>query len=561
MIKRIQLLLAVTLIAALLMVGCRPAAEPTEVPEPTKAAAEPTKAPEPTDTPIPAGPTVGGTAVHGSHEEPDRIWGPITGLTVSSEISRLVNASLVQVNDRLDFIPDLALEVPTLENGGISSDGLSYTFKLRQSVKWHDDTPFTSKDVKFTWEVVMMEGVDVRGRVGWDRIEEVETPDDYTVIYRLKEVYAPFVSHVGVAGILPEHILGGLTAEEINNHPWFRAPVGLGPYKFVEWVQGSHLKMVRNPDYFREGKPYIETIIFRIVPDANALVNMIETGEVQTDWRINDELVPVLDALPDVQVVRSKALPPELLWMNHTRFPFDDKQVRQALAYGFDKEALCSKIFKGMVEPAWGLVSPLSWAYNPNLPKHEYDPDKAAQILADAGWKKGADDILEKDGEKLSFELLLIEGEADIAQAVSFIQQQWLELGIDAQIRVVDVGQMWGKALPTRDYQMAVSYVGRPIDPDMAPLYLSPEHNPPINFAGYANPEVDDLLSKALQTVDQEKRKEYYFKVQEIVADDVVYLFLFWRSSHSAISTKLQGYKSSPSFTEFWNVYDWWLED
>ncbi len=504
-------------------------------------------------------PRVGGTLVHGSLEEPDRIWGPITGLTVSSEISRLVNASLLQVNDKLEFVPESTLQVPTLRNGGISSDGLSYTFRLRRGVKWHDGTPFTSRDVKFTQSVVMMQGVDVRGRVGWDRITAVETPDDHTVVYRLKEVYAPFLSTIGPVGILPEHVLKGQTAEQINKHQWFRAPMGLGPYKFAEWVQGSHLKVTRNPNYYRSGRPYIDTIIFRIVRDFNILVNMVQKGEVHTSWRIDDAQVSTLEALRNVKVVRSKALPPELLWMNHTRFPFGDKRVRQALAYGFDKEALASKILKGTVEPAWGLVSPLSWAYNPNLPKHRYNPTRAAELLAGAGWKKGADGVLEKEGKKLSFELMLIKGEADTAQAVSFIQQQWRELSVDAQIRVVDVGQMWGKSLPSRDYQMAISYVGRPIDPDMAPLYLSPQHKPPINFAGYSNPEVDDLLIQALQTVDQEKRKANYFKAQEIVAEDVVYLFLYWRSSHSAITTRLQGYKSSPSFGEFWNVADWWL--
>lgn len=504
-------------------------------------------------------PRAGGTLTHGSLEEPDRIWGPITGLTVSSEISRLVNASLLQVDDKLEFVPELALQVPTLRNGGISSDGLSYTFRLRPDVKWHDGTPFTAKDVKFTESVVMMQGVDVRGRVGWDRITAVETPDDYTVIYRLKEVYAPFLSTIGPVGILPEHVLKGQTAEQVNKHPWFRAPMGLGPYKFAEWVQGSHLKVTRNPAYYKSGKPYIETIIFRIVRDFNILVNMVQKGEVQTSWRIDDAQVSTLEALRNVKVVRSKALPPELLWMNHTRFPFDDKRVRQALAYGFDKEALTSKILKGTVEPAWGLVSPLSWAYNPNLPKHRYNPARASELLSGAGWKKGSDGILEKDGKKLTFEMMLIKGEADTAQALAFIQQQWRELGVDAQIRVVDVGQMWGKSLPSRDYQMAISYVGRPIDPDMAPLYLSPQHKPAVNFAGYSNPEVDDLLIKALQTVDQDKRKSSYLKAQQIVAEDVVYLFLYWRSSHSVITTKLQGYKSSPSFGEFWNAADWWL--
>jgi len=172
--KHVRLLFAVTLIAVVMMAGCQPAAEPTATPAPTKTPVPPTKAPEPTDTPVPAGPPSGGRVVLAHRQEPDRFWGPITGLSVSREVGGLMNHSLLVVNDELEYIPVLATEVPSAQNGGISGDSLTWTFHLRDDVKWHDGEPFTSADVKFTYEVIVDTENDVTTRVGWDRITSCE---------------------------------------------------------------------------------------------------------------------------------------------------------------------------------------------------------------------------------------------------------------------------------------------------------------------------------------------------------------------------------------------------
>ena len=155
-------------------------------------------------------PKPGGQIVHGSSQEPDRMWGPVTGLTVSGEIGQLVNGHLIEINDKLDYVPSLAIEVPTVDNGGVSKDGLRYTFKLRRGVKWHDGQPFTAADVAFTHGVLMNPAMDVRGRVGWNKITKVETPDDATVVFQFSGVDAPFLDRVATLGILPKHILGSV---------------------------------------------------------------------------------------------------------------------------------------------------------------------------------------------------------------------------------------------------------------------------------------------------------------------------------------------------------------
>jgi peptide/nickel transport system substrate-binding protein len=562
LLRRVAFLMGGATVAGPVLEACAPAqpAAPASTAAPA-ATSTPGAAPAtaPTAARAAGQPRAGGTYTHGSQQEPDRLWGPVTGLTVSNEIEQLVNGALVRIDDRLQYVPYLATEVPTLENGGISKDGLTYTFKLHNNVKWHDGQPFTSKDVKFTYEVVMMQGVDVRGRTGWDQIDRVDTPDDYTVVYHFRTIDAPFLDRVVIASILPQHILGGLSADAINKHQWFRAPIGVGPYKFKEWVPGSYISLVKNPDYFKKGEPYFDTVVYKIVPDANSLLNQLQTGEIDSRVRLPNDQVDTVKGMKNVHVVSVPSVTPWLLWMNNTRPPFNDKSVRQALAYGFDKVGIAKNLLKGLVEPAWQLVSPLSWAYNPNVVKHQYDPDKAKQILDAAGWKVGSDGIREKDGNKLSFEILNIAGEQERVQILSFIQQQWKAIGVDAKIKAVDVGTMWGNALPKRDYQMAYSYTGREADPDISGWYLSPDKKPAYNFAGYSNPQVDDLLTQALQTVDRNKRKELYFKVQEIVADDVVYLFLFWLTNHTALNNRVQGYKPGPGWVEFWNADEWWL--
>lgn len=566
LLRRAALLVGGISVVGPLLEGCASSPTPSAsssapaAPAATQATGAAPAAPAATAAPAAGAPKSGGTFTVGSPQEPDRLWGPFTGLTVAQEVALLVEGCLVRTDDELLPVPDLASEVPTMENGGISKDGLTYTFKLRKDVKWHDGKALTSKDVKFTYDVMVMKDTDVRSRIGWDQITSVDTPDDYTVIFKFKSIDAPFLDRVAITGILPQHVLGGLDAAAINKHAWFRAPMGTGPFKFKEWVSGDHVTLVKNPDYFKKGQPYLDQIVYKIVPDANALLNQLDTGEADCRFRLNNEHVEIAKGLKNATVISTPSVTPWLLWMNQTQAPFNDKSIRLALAYGIDKEGIAKTLLKGLVEPSWQLVSPLSWAYDPNVPKHKYDPAKAKQILDDAGWKMGSDGIREKDGKKLSFEVMNIAGEQERVQILSFAQRQWKDIGVDAKIKMVDVATMWGNALPKRTYEMAYSYTGRLADPDMSGWYMSPSKSPAYNYSGYSNPDTDKLLTDALQTVDQAKRKEIYLKVQQTVAEDETYLFLFWLTNHTVLNKKLKGYKPAPGYLEFWNADEWWLD-
>lgn len=548
--------------SAALLAACSPAA-PSTSSNGSATGSTPTAGAASTAGATGAGPPRrGGTLTHGSAQEPDRFWAPFSGLVVSYEIANLTNAPLLGIDDQQNYITALATAVPSMENGGISADGLTYTFKLRAGIKWSDGQPFTSADVKFTYDVLMLPGTDVRGRVGWDRISQVDTPDDTSVIYRFKSIDAAFLERVATVHILPRHVLNGLDAQAINQHQWFRAPTaGLGPYVLKEWISGDHLTLTRNSNYYKSGQPYIDTIIYKIIPDANTLVNQIETGEADTRVRMSNDQVDVVKGFQTAQVVSAPSTTPWLLWLNHTHPPFNEKAVRVALAHGFDKQGIAKQLLKGYVEPAWQPIAPGSWAFNANVIKHEYSPDKARQVLDSAGWVPGPDGVRIKDGARLSFEIMNIAGEQERLDILSFVQRQWKDIGVEAKIKLVDVGTLFGQALPKRTFDMAYSFVGRYADPDISNLFLSPEYKPTGNFSGYANPDLDKVLLDSINTADRAKRKEALLKAQDIVADDEVELFLAWLTNHTAINKRVQGYRPAPAYIEFWNADEWWLSN
>jgi peptide/nickel transport system substrate-binding protein len=540
------------------------AAQPTQAPTTAPAAAQPTQAPTtaPAATAATAAgaPKPGGQVIIGYGQEPDRFWSPFSGLTVSYELGDLMDLPLLQIDNKLQFVPKLITEVPTTANGDISADGLSIKFPLRQDVKWQDGKDFTSADVKFTWQVIMMPGTDVTGHAGWDQITDVQTPDPYTAIFKFKTIDAAFLSQISLVGMLPQHLLSGKAADEINKDPWFRAPVGTGPFMFKEWVPGDHITLVKNPNYFEPGKPYLDTIIWKIIPDSNALVNQLQTGDIDMALRLSDTDAETADTFSKVTRVSDSTVSPWLIWVNDQAPGLNDPVVRQALSYGLDRQGITQQLLKGLLQPAYSYEPPDSWAYDPNLPKYEFNIDKANQILDAAGWAKGADGIREKNGVKLSFKIENIAGQQERIQILTTVAQTWKQIGVDAQLDLVDVGTLFGNMLPKDKFQMAYSYSGLTADPDLSTMYFCPQNNPSGNYGRYCNTQVDQYIKDELATFDQAKRKDALWKAQELIAQDVPYLYLAWRADHTVFNKRIHGYLPCPGYIELWNAQDWYVD-
>ncbi len=291
-------------------------------------------------------------------------------------LNRLSFDTLVSVDAAgKNLVPILATEVPTEQNGGISKDGVTITYHLHSGVKWHDGVPFTSKDVKFSWQTMMNNANNVNERTGYEDVASVATPNDTTVVFHLKHKFAPFVNTVFAESdqpicIVPEHILAKYP--NINRVPFNEQPIGTGPFKVARWVRGDHIELVANDDYFR-GKPKLRSIVLREIPDENTSLNALRSHDVDWIFEASPNLYLNIKTLPDVKIAIVDQ--PQTLGINFntSRAPLNDASVRRALVYGIDKGALVEKFTGGIARVAWADQPPFAWAYEPDVTKYEHD--------------------------------------------------------------------------------------------------------------------------------------------------------------------------------------------
>jgi peptide/nickel transport system substrate-binding protein len=252
------------------------------------------------------------------------------GLALSA--AKLVQRGLLFYDENDEFTGELALDVPSLTNGGISADGKSITYSLREGVTWHDGAPVTAADVKFTWEAVMDPKNTVISRYGYNQIESVETPDDYTVVVNFTEAFAPW--QILFDAILPQHLLAD--TEDICQSDFSRAPIGFGPLKFVQWEPGDFIIWEANPDFYL-GAPKIDRFILRFVPSTEAVLNTIRAGDAEIGWGLNETAIPQLRPLAEQGIETVVAIIPNshryIFNMDHEAVPlFADLNVRKAIA-------------------------------------------------------------------------------------------------------------------------------------------------------------------------------------------------------------------------------------
>ena len=548
----LSLAMVALFIAGSALAGCAPKATPTPVPPPTKA-------PEPTPPP-PAGPKRGGTLIIGAWQEPQTFLAGLTGVNVALEVAYLVHGFLVKVDDNLEFASDFLTEIPTVTNGGISEDGLTYEFQLKKGVKWHDGQDFTSADVKFTLESQQNPDMTWYSTSGWDRVESVETPDDQTVVMKLSKPYPAFLEVWVYSPLLPEHILGDVPGEEWATHAMNREPVGLGPFVFKEWESGDHITFERNPSFANPDLPYLDKIIYKIVPDKNVLLAQLEKGEVDTFFYIGSAQIEQAEALDNIDIYETQAISSFTIWINNgdPEQPWYDKKVRQALAYGFDKEGIVQAVVGEAFQPAYGPVPPISWAYKPDVTHYERDPEKAKQLLQEAGWTDSdGDGVRDKDGKKFSLTLMNIPGEPERVQILQFIQNQWKEIGVEMEIAGVKFPEM-SAGMREGTFEMAYSFNTMKVDPGLRFRYGC---GMGANYMHFCDERADEIITSAESLVDPEARKELYWEFQDIYAEELPAFSMYWRVLFDGVNKRVQGPASTPvRGGPYWNIGEWWVE-
>ena len=501
----------------------------------------------------------------GSQAQPNTLDILLAGNTTEAAIDRLISDPLVSVDARgTKQVPILAETVPTLANGGISKDGLTITYHLRKGVRWHDGAPFTSKDVKFTWSAILNPNNNVITQTGYQLASRVDTPDDYTVVFHMKRRFAPAVDTLfgesdSPYGILPEHLLGRL--HDINDAPFNSNPVGTGPFKVKEWVRGDHLTLVPNDDYFL-GKPKLQQIVVRFIPDENTELNALRTHDIDWQFEASPQEYRALESIPGLKIVLQDRNENERIQLNTKHPPLDDVRVRQAIAYAIDLKSLVNNLTFGSAAVADQDLPPFMWAHQANVRRYPFDRAKARALLAAAGWVPGPDGDVVKDGKRMTLELAYNVTNATRRAGVVQVQAMLKAVGINLAVKgyqgallFASVGQ--GGILQNGRYDLSWNGWVAGIDPDQSSLFVC-DARPPRgnNTSFYCNPELDAAEGAALENFDRTVRARAYARIEAILTRDVPHINIWWPRQIQPINPDFQNFTPNP-VTETWNAYAW----
>jgi peptide/nickel transport system substrate-binding protein len=461
--------------------------------------------------------------------------------SASHSITDLVYNGLTKYNKNIEIVGDLS------DHWEVSNDGLVITFYLRKGVKWHDGHPFTAYDVMYTYRVIIDPSTPTAYASDFLQVKKAEVLDDHTFRVTYPKPFAPALASWAMS-VLPRHLLEG---KDIKTSPLSRYPVGTGPYRFVKWTTGQEIILKSNPDYF-ESQPYISEYDYRIIPDTATMFLELKSGGI--DWM---GLTPIQytrqtsdqEFLQQFNKYRYLAFSYTYLGYNLQSPLFQDRRVRQALSYAIDKDSIIKGVLLGLGKTATGPYKPDSWCYNPHVKKYPYDPEKAAALLKEAGWiDSDGDGWLDRNGRPFSFVIITNQGNDIRARTGVIIQDNLKKIGISVKLRVIEWAAFLKEFIDKRNFEATILGWTIPPDPDLYDIWHSSKTKEgELNFVSYKNPELDRFIELGRHTFDREKRKEYYFKIQEILAEDQPYTFLFVPDALNCVSSRFKGIEPAPA--------------
>lgn len=509
-----------------------------------------------------ADPQRGGTLIITTTPEPSIITNALSSAPTTNEVGTKIFEGLFEYDSNLQPTPSLA------ESWEVSQDGKTVTFNLRKGVEWHDGKPFTSADVAFSLQKVVRE-FHPRGLSNLGPIVAIETPDEHTAVVKLEHPYPPMMK--GLSGLevpmMPKHIFEGT---DIRNNPAVNKPIGTGPFKFAKWEKGNYIQLDRNEKYWREGRPYLDRVIFRFIADASTRSAALEKGEVHvaTFGTINPVEMRRLADLPNIEIAEGgyEALAPVMLMeLNTKRAPLDDKRVRQAIAYAIDRNLITENIWYGFGKPAVGPISSVFKAAGLYTEEgvRRYDvKDRIAianKLLDDAGHKRGSNGI--------RFKIVhdVVPFGEDWRRMAEYVKQALGKVGIDVELRTNDaptfMRQVYGS---NYDFWMASGWFIGMGDPTLGVQrqYWSKNIKPNVpyvNTVQYSNPEVDRLWEAAQTELDPQKRAGLFHDLQRQVVEDSPVIWIMEMALVALQNTKVQNLITTPLGIRG-GLYDTWIK-
>ena len=566
-------LLLTTLLALLvpLFAACAPAGAPSA---PT--AAPPT--PPPTLGPLPQSGAAGGPAAGASPAtSPSPMVGQQGGAYTEADTSDAVSfhpymttdvpsssyQSLIYGGEFWRYNPEtLQPEPDAAENWTISADKTTYTFKLRSDLKWSDGKPLTSADYKFAYDQAIKPENNYPYISNLELIKSYEAPDPQTVVITLNEAITVGLEATTAVTPLPKHIWENLDWSDPSKNPQITSPtVSSGPFKLKEWQRDNYAIFEAN-DLYYGGRPRLDSYTIRIVPSQEIAYQMLKKGEVDAAPLTPDNYA---DAKAQPNLTMYEWWPAAAQWnylgFNLRRPHFKDPNVRRALSHAIDRNAIAERIQNNLAQPTHSVFPPTSWVHNPDVPKYEYNPEQARQMLDAAGLRPGPDGMRQFEGKPLKLRILFGPVTSKTAERVATVTQQWLrEVGVDSEIQ----GLEWGAYLSAVksepfDWDLNVGAWRSTIEPHWMNQIWREDSIPELNHVGYVSQRVEELFVQGSKEFDVQKRKEIYGQIQQIISEDAPYIFLTYGMSYRAINSRIAGIKPTKLGIGY-NIEQWYVK-
>ena len=481
-------------------------------------------------------------------------WHP-NAFAESNVVNRVLFSGLTKPGLELAPAPDLAA------SWKVSDDGLAWTFFLREDVTWHDGEAFTADDVVYTFnEIALNTELGANNMSYFSSLERVDAVDEYTVVFTLTKPVAALPAYLSFnTEILPKHIFQG-------QDPWDlisfnkEKPIGTGAFRMDSYTSGQSVRLIANPDYY-DGAPKLERVEYKVLADVNTHVAQLLTGELSIFALDDQAALSRLEAARDIEIV--PAYTPRFFWiaLNQENDLFTDVKVRRGMLHAIDRPYIIETVLNGYGTPADAGISPaMQYYYNSDVPRYEYDPERAARLFAEAGWEDSdGDGVLDKNGTPFSF-LFEVGIQGNLVRIGQIVQQQLREAGIDARFETLEWNTMIQKNVIRRDYDMILNWWRYPADPDLLPYFHSSTAGTGYNIPGYRDSRLDELLEAGSTIAAPEERRGIYLELQNYMAETLPYLFLWYPMETAVRRANLEGVPESLGFGDSLHYIDeWWI--